>query len=183
MWTVASQIRILLSKSCIVYFYIMLAFLLNWINAHEWKRFHANETKNTCFINTKIVLDHFLAKGVSPHLLLFPPKLRPASHQVAWTDFHLELLSNQVIRQQNATLLDWAHSGKFLTVKQKAKNKARLVSRLLSMECYQLLLSTANFYQYTIHFQLCFPESVDLNAVMWKDHPSAELFRIIKRLM
>lgn len=78
-------------------------------HAHEQKKFHANETKNTCCINKKIVPAHFVAKGLSPHLLLLPSKLRPASHQVAWTDFYLELLYDQaaqVIRQQNATLLD-----------------------------------------------------------------------------
>lgn len=60
------------------------------------EKFNANETKNTCCINAKIVPAHFVAKGVSPHLLLLPSKLRPASNQVGYTDFHLETLSNKV---------------------------------------------------------------------------------------
>lgn len=72
-----------LFKGYIMCFYVMLMFLLNWINAHEWKRFHANETKTTCCVNAKIVLVHSVAKGVSPHLLLFLSKLRPTFHQVA----------------------------------------------------------------------------------------------------
>lgn len=129
MWTVVFQKCTVLSKSCVVCFY-MLAFLMHM----NGKGFMQMKLR-THVLTKKIVLANFVAKGLSPHLLLLPSKLRPASHHVAWTDFYLELLYDQtaqIIRQQNAAFLDWAHSGMLLTVKHKAKTKGQLVSRLLA---------------------------------------------------
>lgn len=130
MWTVVSQIHTLLSKSCIVYFYIMLAFLFSCINAHGQKGFHANETKSTCCINTKIVLAHFVSKGISPHLLLLPsdydqPPLRWPGQNSIWNCCLTKSLGSKIQHFWTEHL-----QGCFLTVEHKAKTTGQLVSRV-----------------------------------------------------
>lgn len=180
MWTVVSQIHTLLSKSCIVYFYIMLAFLFNCINAHGQKGFHANETKSTCCISTKIVLAHFVSKGISPHLLLLPsdydqPPLRWPGQNSIWNCCLTKSLGSKIQHFWTEHL-----QGCFLTFcGAQSQNHRSAGLEGVSVECYQLLLSPADLHGYT---PSCSPGSVYLNMGRWKACPSAGLFRTIKRL-
>lgn len=98
------------------------------------EKFHANETKNTCCINAKIVQKSFCCqRGLStPAITSIKTKTSFQSSGLHRFSFG-NTVKQSVIKQQNTILLDYACSGMLLTVKDKAKTRGLLISRLLKL--------------------------------------------------